>query len=123
MANVNIRNWVVRQIKPMIPRAWVLIPSGPAPETISKPTVILTLTKIQPNPANPIGGRLIDYVLTLLEPTVNPAAASANLDDKLVDLLSAIEGNKDLVWTSCERGAVGNNLGWDISLSVNINKN
>jgi hypothetical protein len=119
--DVNIREWVVDELKPLVPKNWVLIGYGVAPETITKPTIVLTLQTVVPNPGNPQGTRLVSYTLTLLEPVVGNSAASA-LDDKLVDFLTAIEGNKHFVWSKCERGAVGNYTGWDITLDIPINK-
>lgn len=123
MANINIRNWVLNQLKPIVPKSWDLVPYGVAPAVINKPTVIITLTKVEPNAGNPRGSRLVSYALTLLEPTLNPGTAASALDDKLFDLLTAIDSNPSLSWSSCERGAVGQNVGWDVSLSVPVNIN
>jgi hypothetical protein len=123
---LSIRQYVIDQIKDLLPKTWVFQPAGNTPEVVTKPTVVLTIQTVERNKANPMGARLVSYTLTLIEPTLDPSKASEALDDKLLALLDALDEavrtkSSAIVWESASRGLSNGNIGYDISIQVPYN--
>jgi hypothetical protein len=116
-----VRKYVVDSVKPLLPRSWRFIEQQQNLDVIDRVTVILMLQDIAPAPAAPRGALLARYTLTLIEPKTDPARAEAALDDLILDLVQALAGVPNLVWTTATRALFGENQAYDITLEVTTN--
>jgi hypothetical protein len=115
---VAVRKYVIDAIKPLLPKSWRFIEQQQNLDTIDQVTVILILQDIAPAPAAPRGALLARYTLTLIEPKVDPARAEKALDDLILELVQALAGVPNLVWTTATRALFGENQAYDITLEV-----
>jgi hypothetical protein len=113
-----VRSYVVKAIKPLLPRAWRFIEQQTNLDVIDRVTVILILQDISPAPAAPRGALLARYTLTLIEPKTDPGRAETALDDSILELVQALAGVSNLVWISATRALFGENQAYDITLEV-----
>lgn len=124
MPDVNIREFVVSTLKPLLPSDWRWYAYGTNLDTLSTPVAMLRLRSIERNPANPQGSRIAEFTLTIIEPKVDPATREDALDEKLIDLLDAIDEIPQLAWSTAEQGLAdaGSHLGFDITLKLPFSK-
>lgn len=59
--------------------------------------------RIRRAPANPLGDYQESFEVWVIEPNVDPANSEDNLDDKLQEVIDAIDSIRWLGWTSAER--------------------
>lgn len=121
------RRWVTDSLKPLLPRRWTLAPYTRKPDDLDGVTVIVTLQKIERLPAAPLGSQVATYLITIVDPSQDWSQADANLDDEIVDLISALDmvrnddGLPVLRWTSADRNTWNDAyLAFDISVEVII---
>lgn len=124
MPDINVRNDLIGKIKPLLPKAWRLIPYGTNLDTLDTTCVMVTIQSIERHPAAPMSHRLYSATFTILQPLTAPGRADDALDDDVIDLLNAIDQLKNVKWTKAERGLGnnGNNLGFDITIEVPYGK-
>jgi hypothetical protein len=120
---MEIRQYVIDHIKPLLPSGWNLVNHPDSLDVISKPVVMLKLQSVVPSPAAPGSAYLATYVLTVIEPKTDPGPAHDALDDKLLELLAALQTVPGLIWTNAEWVMFSDtNPAYDISLTVTLNK-
>lgn len=112
----DIRRHVVDVLAPLLPRTWKWFDHSTSLDALSTTTLVLTLEDITRMPESPKTWRNVTYTLTILDPSTNPAQRENSLDDSIVELLNAIDDIPDLAWSKAQRGTVGVNLGFDVSL-------
>ena len=124
MANVNIRAFITDALAPLLPPGWKLIPFPTGLDTLSQPVVLLKMNSIKRATSNPQGSREAEYILTVIEPRTSPGTADDALDEKLIDLLNAIDVVPNIRWTVATRVVAANesNPAFDISLEVIFTK-
>jgi hypothetical protein len=125
--NINVasvRGFVIDSIKPHVPKTWKLFEYGGNLDALAKqPVLRLILKSISREPAAPLSKRSVTFDLELIEPNVDPQTREDALDQKLLDLLGAIDGLPSISWITAERGVIDNsNIGFTISLEVIVNK-
>ena len=106
---MNIRDWVIDQVKPLLPRGWRLIPYSTNLDVLSTPVVMLKLQSIARTPEAPNASRTAEFVLTIIEPKTDPQAREDALDDNLLALIYAIDKLPSLKWTKATRALFADN--------------
>jgi hypothetical protein len=122
---MGIRNYVIDEITKKLPKAWNFIPYQSNFDELGAkhPVILLKLQGFKRSPAAPTGLNVAEYVLTIVVPGTDPEPVENDLDDKIIDLVHAIEGIKNLTWTEAKRVTVGaTNQGYDITLEVTTQK-
>lgn len=121
------RRWVLDVLKPNLPRRWTLAPYIRKPDDLDGITVIVHLQKIERLPEAPLGSQIATYLVTIVDPAQDWSQADANLDDEIVDLISALdlvrnqEGLPVLRWTSADRNTWNDTyLAFDITVTAII---
>lgn len=83
-------------------RIWAHFPDARTLDAITKPTLQLVRTKVQPSPAAPRSGvRLSTFSLQVIAPE---NASDDQLEDWLEEVLAALDEVTDIIWTEAERG-------------------
>lgn len=120
----NVSQHVVDELKPLLPATWKWVPYQTNLDAIAQTTVMLILDEVTRFPQAPQGSRLVSYVVEVIEPKIDPVSRDFSLFESLIDLLNGIDSIADLTWTSAKRGAVNNgaNLGYDIEMTIRIDK-
>jgi hypothetical protein len=114
-----IRNWVIEQLTPLLPKSWKLIPYSTNLDRLSQPVVMLQLQSLSRTPSAPNSGHTVEFTLTVIEPNTDPAQREDLLDDKLDDLVYAIETIPNVTWTKAERAMFADSyLAFDITLEI-----
>jgi hypothetical protein len=117
--NPSVREWLQQKLTPLIPPEWAFIPNQKIPETISKVTVFLTLTEIEPLPEAPTGSLSNSVTLTVVSVHEDQVKAENALDDHVLELCTALSGHAQIIWTNAKKvGDLGPYTGWDVSLKV-----
>jgi len=122
MPEVYVRKTLIDALKPLLPSDWRLIPYATNLDTISRPVVMLRLKTIEKLAQAPLSHRTATFTLTVIEPRTEPGPADDALDDKLIDLLAAIDDfGAGLTWstaTSVVWGDPASNPAYDIELQL-----
>lgn len=118
---MNIREHVIDQIKPVLPADWKLVAHATVDklDTTLVTIFIKSITRLPQAPQT--SQRFYNLTLSIFSPLSDPARADNDLDDKIIELLAAIEGIENLRWTKAERvfgGPSAEYLGFDIDLEV-----
>lgn len=122
MADVNVRNYIVAALTPLLPKRWKIKGFNSLPDDIAVPHVILVFQRYTRSTIAPRAWRNAEFVLTIVTPKTDPGVADDALDDEVIDLLNAIDqlAETNLTWTTAERGEAGSRPGFDISLTIPI---
>jgi hypothetical protein len=120
--DVNLRRFILDALKPSLPKGWVYMPYGASLDTLSTTVVMLTLEQITRFDQAPQSHRNVSYTLTVLDPSTNFETREDSLDDSIIAVLDAIDGIENLSWSDAKRGINGQNLGYDITITIPIHK-
>ena len=115
------RAWLAWYLADLVPERWRIIPGFILPETIDRPTVTITHTEINPQPAAPASDSLVnDVVIRIAENLADPAKAEVALDDEVLELVYVLKGSERLKWLSAKKVDIADTeyLGWDITVQV-----
>lgn len=114
------RGWVMENLKPLLPRGWVLSPYARIPDSVEKTTVIVWLQNITRLPEAPQSSHVTEYLVTVVSPAADPSQADEDLDDNIADLLHAIDQTPNTItWERAERASYnGTSLAFDITVRV-----
>ena len=116
---MSFRSYVTDAIKPLLPKGWKLLPYSTNLDVLSQPVVMLKLNSVTRTPGAPNGAHTVTYTLAVIEPKTDPGSADDALEDKLFDLLHAIDTVANLTWSNAERVLFGDsNPAFDISLQL-----
>ncbi len=119
------RDAVLAAIKPLLPKSFKLLAYQTDPDALSvtQPVAMLGLKTIEPHPEAPLGVHLVTYSLILIEPKTELGVADDALEDKLVDLILAIDAVPGLRYTKAERVTlVSSNPGFDLAITYSFTK-
>lgn len=106
MADVVIRDWLESELRAILPKRYVIIPTARTVDAIVKPTVILKQERIgrQIIDGRTVpGGRMVGMTITIAVPYQETGAAEKALDDDLVAILDAIDAMENVRWTTAEK--------------------
>lgn len=117
----SMRGAVLDLIKPLVPKSWAVLPSQMT-DSITKTTVALSLNTIERFPQAPQYIRIVTYTLTIASPMGKASETDDRVDDEILTLLNALDDIEGLAWTRAERGVLGNNPGFDITLTFTFEK-
>jgi hypothetical protein len=120
----NVRTAVIDMLKPLLPKTWKLVPFETNLDELSPktPVVVLKLQSIERHPSAPQGVRLVTYVLTIVEPKIEPGPADDALDDDLIRLLQAIDLLPGIQAGKATRVVSGDHPAYDIDLTFSTLK-
>jgi hypothetical protein len=117
----SMRGAVLDLIKPLLPKTWAVLP-GQMTDSITKTTVALSLNTIERLPQAPISQRIVSYTLTIAVPMAKASETDDRVDDDILTLLNALDDVPGVAWTRAERGVLGQNPGFDITLTFTFEK-
>jgi hypothetical protein len=115
----SLRDQLAAELKALLPAAWRFIPNQRMPQTISKVTAVLKLTRLEPLEEAPIGSLRSTIVLTVVSAHQDDVKAELELDDAVIEAATALDGHAWISWTGAEKVAVNEKyLGWDVTLTA-----
>lgn len=92
-------------------------------QTISRPTVFIEHTGIDPEPVAPVGMVNNTCVVTILSHLLDYQLAEDALDEKVMQLVAALDGSPVLNWQTVRKVEVKDTyLGWAITLTLTTAK-
>jgi hypothetical protein len=119
----EIRQYLVDQLKPLLPSKWRWYAYIANPDVLSTPVAILQLQTITRTPEAPLSGHTVAFTLTIVEPKTDPAKREDPLDESLIELVYAIDTIPNVKWTRAERAMFQDTyLAFDITLEVVTSK-
>ena len=108
-------------LRPLLPRAWRIVPSQTNLDTLSTTVVMLKQMSLERHPIVPQGAHLVSFVVTIISPLHDTEKAEDDLDDKVNALIHALD-TLDIEWTRAEKVLAGATLGYDITLTLTSRK-
>lgn len=88
-------------------------------QTISRATVFIEHTGIDPMPTAPVGRVDNQCVVTIVSPLTDYSQAEDSLDAKVMDLVNALDGSDRLEWVNARKVEIADTyLGWAITLTL-----
>jgi hypothetical protein len=120
---MQVRKWVEDQLTPHLPDTWRFIRYDTNVDRISQTIVMLKLQSIARTPSAPNSGHTVEFVLTVVEPRIDPKLREDDLDEKLIEIVYAIDTVPNIRWTNAQRVLFNDtNLAFDITLEVVTSK-
>jgi hypothetical protein len=120
---VSTRKNVADKLKPLLPKGWKLEWSRRNLDAIAVPTVIVWIDGFKPLPEAPKTKRLARGIITLVDPSTDPAKGEDSLDeevDKLTDAIDDLRPAIPIKWTDAHRVKSGeqNPNAYDIDIEI-----
>jgi hypothetical protein len=113
------RAYVIDQVTPLVPDDWDIKPGIATPTTISKTTVFVEYTEIEPLPEAPIGSARCVLELTVTSPLTDLAKGENDVDADVLELVLALDRHKKIAWRrATKRAIVEAYLGWTIAVTL-----
>ncbi|NQX34051.1 hypothetical protein [Herbiconiux sp. VKM Ac-2851] len=113
---------LVGLLKPMLPEKFRYVTSERNIDTLSAPTVIVTLQNIEPAPNIQAGSNLLTFRVTIAVPTSNFDKAEESLEDAVLGLLAAFDDLPAFLWSGANKVRYEDSLAFDITLTVTSRK-
>jgi len=114
----TVRDQLATALKPLLPKAWRIIPYTTNLDTVDGVTLMMRQTRIEKAP-NSQGNHQVTLVLTVIDPHTDPQRAEDALDEEVGQLLYAFLPIEWLNWTVAERVVFGElNHAYDITLTL-----
>lgn len=123
MPDLNVRNYVIGELRPLLPKKWLVHAFNALPDEVTTTSIVLTFQRYERNQSAPRGPRLATFTLTIVTPEMLPGSSDDAIDDDVIDLCNAIDaisGKTGLVWKTAERGTAKNRPGFDIEITVPV---
>lgn len=116
----GIRSTLVDGLRPLLPRGWKLVPYRTVPDDINQTTVWVKLDTIDKLPEAPASGtNLCTFVVTIASTKASLQEADADLDDRVIELVHALDALPLVRRASARQVAVTEvHLGYDITVEV-----
>ena len=115
----TVRSDLDALLAPKLPAGWKIIPHQTVPETLHTITVVLKHYKLEKLPEAPQRHLTNYFTLTVASPLTTVAKAEDDLDDAVLELVTAIDTLASVDWTEATKVLVNDSyIGWDISLTV-----
>ncbi len=120
-ADTTVRAYLVQELN--LPDEWTVIAEQRFPETVSRTTVIVQHTRIEPLPEAPLGHLRHTLTLSVIDPHTDIAAAEDALDEALVEVIQALDTHASISWTEAEKVVHADRyVAWNITVTVITNK-
>ncbi|MGW9345958.1 hypothetical protein ACWGR3_30925 [Streptomyces albidoflavus] len=116
----TVRKALRDAIKPHVPAKWRIVPSLEAIQKLAVPALYFEFTRIantvdgQPIPAGTV---LTEFDLVVTVPLGSVAKDEDAVDAAVLDLILALDGLDDVMWDTAEKGRLGDQLAWRVSIS------
>lgn len=117
----SVREQVAALIQPLITgNRWSVKPHTVKQlTTISRPTVFIEHTGIDPLPTAPVGRVDNQCVVTIVSQLTDYQKAEDALDVKVIHLINALDGSDHLEWLNARKVEIADTyLGWAITLTL-----
>lgn len=119
----TLRAQLAAHLRPLLPKAWKIIPYQDSLDTLSTVVVMLSQKTIEHSPALPNGAHLVTFTVTVIDPSQDPKVSEDRLDDEVHALLYALDQLPALAWDRAEKVQFSDtHTAWDISLTVTTTK-
>lgn len=130
----TVRTQLLALLRPSLPtatwnlargaQAWLLLPHEDNTDTITQPTLILSMQEIERHPAAPMAKQLVTFTLRLAVPSEDFRKREDQLDEAVQKLLYAIDaGGSGIAWTSARKVMHRDRyLAFDVSMTVTIDR-
>ena len=114
------RSILAAALTPMLPAAWIVLPSSKTPPRAGKTSVNIRQTQISRHPAAPAGPHAIDMLLTIRAPEADIDNAEDRLDTEITELTHALD-QAGIYWADCTKVVLDDQqaIGYDITLTIN----
>jgi hypothetical protein len=117
---LTTREQLAAQLRPLLPKAWKLIPYSRNLDVLSQTAVMFHATAIRPTAIQ--GVIEVDYTVSVISPKVDTDRAQTDLDDDVLEVIHALDTLDWLLFREATPTVVQDNLSWDITITVNTNK-
>lgn len=115
----TIRAQIEASLKPLLPKAWTIVPTQRTLDVFTKPVVMLKQDRIEHAPTAPLAAHLVSFIVTVADPNSDPAAAEDDLDAEVSELLLALGAIDYLNWTEAQKVLFQDRyLAYDITLQA-----
>ncbi|ROS57202.1 hypothetical protein [Frigoribacterium sp. PhB118] len=112
----STRQKLANALKPLLPKAWKIVPYSRNLDTIELTTVMLHATEIRPA-TSAVGALETDFVISVISPKADPTSAQQDLDDDVLALVLDLYG-MGVIIRQATPTVVQDNLSWDITITV-----
>lgn len=114
----TIRKELTTALRPLIPRAWKIVPAQRNTDTINAVTVVLKQTTVTPHPAQQVY-YLTRMIVTLIDPHTDIAAAEDALDANLERLITSLHQIPIVRFNSATKVNYNDtNLAYDVEIEI-----
>ncbi len=100
---MSMRSAAVDQLTGVLPTTWTVIDDERALNTISKPTMLVSVRSFTPSDFAPLSKITVTMALMILSPHTDAKAAEDDLDTLLVEAAQAINSLPNLTWTEATK--------------------
>jgi hypothetical protein len=121
----SVRELLGNHLEPLLPEGWQLLRFQANITTISEKVVILKHNKITKLAEAPQGTLSNEFIVTIVSPLSDMEKAESDLDDAVLELLTALDSSAAVNWTEAQKVKVSEKtpyIGWDITLTVHTQK-
>jgi len=100
---MSMRSAAVDQLTGVLPNTWTVIDDERALNTISKPTMLVSVRSFTPSDFAPLSKITVTMALMILSPHTDAKAAEDDLDTLFVEAAQAINSLPNLTWTEATK--------------------
>jgi arginine deiminase len=93
-----MRSAAVEQLQTVLPATWSIIDDERSLNTISKPTMLVSVRSFTPSDFAPLSKITVTMALMILSPHTDAKAAEDNLDELFVEAANGINELPNLTW-------------------------
>lgn len=125
MSGDTIRTQLLAHLQPLLPEEWTVLPYQANVSTIDRIVVVLKHNKISKDPDSPMGTVINEFIVTVVSPVSDIKTAEEQLDDAVLELITALDSHLQLNWTEAQKVLVSEKagyIGWDITLTIHTQK-
>jgi hypothetical protein len=110
---------VQNEIKPFLPRGWLIKPTSAKADNVSAVVVQFQQVRIERLPQAPRGKLAIEFLMTIKSGKEQNQAAENELDTAIIDLLYALS-KAGIIWRDCDKRLYDNEtrLGYQLTLTI-----
>lgn len=115
---MSLRSQLAKDLKPALPRAWVIVESSRTLDAVSKMT--LQIHQKSYRPARTQGSFLVDFALYLICPQESWDKAEDAFEDAIPQVLAGFQKIPHLQFSAAIKGTYGKQLLPDYELTVTL---
>ncbi|MGO2658425.1 MAG: hypothetical protein ACTH9T_04840 [Mycetocola reblochoni] len=118
----SARHQLAAALTPLLPPTWRIVPYERSIDRPSSVVVMLKQSTITRHPSAPDGAHLVEFVVTIISPHEDNAAAEDQLDDGVIELTHALD-DAGLGWDTATKVSFADRfMAYDIAVNITTTK-